>query len=118
MIVSTMRNGNTLITSGDDQVELTKDEVETVVKVATGMITVKYQIHVDDYHSRGEVDLPSWAEAEPQTAVALYFFGTTRLTGTIHAEVVADAPTQAETPLLNRFGQKIDADGELLTIED
>jgi hypothetical protein len=38
-------------------------------------ITVQYQIHADDQHSRGEIQLPGWAAGDPQMAVALYFFG-------------------------------------------
>lgn len=38
-------------------------------------IRVRYEIHADDQHSRGEIDLPSWCSGDPRTAVALYFFG-------------------------------------------
>jgi hypothetical protein len=38
-------------------------------------VTISYQIHADDSHSRGTIELPSWAAGDPQMAVALHFFG-------------------------------------------
>lgn len=37
--------------------------------------TISYEIHADDFHSRGLVTLPAWCSGDPTMAVALYFFG-------------------------------------------
>jgi hypothetical protein len=54
-------------------------------------ITVQYQIHADDQHSRGEIQLPRGAAGDPQMAVALYFFGERTSVGFVtKAEIVPE----------------------------
>lgn len=75
-------------------------------------IRVRYEIHADDQHSRGEIDLPSWCSGDPRTAVALHFFGYGDARQFVtRAEVVNE-------PLRNRWDQEVDADGELLDTND
>jgi hypothetical protein len=53
-------------------------------------VRIKYEIHVDDIHTRGEVDLPAWCIGDPRMAVALYFMGhSTSASFVTRAEVVA-----------------------------
>jgi len=58
---------------------------------------ISYEIHADDSHSRGEVDLPSWCAGDPHMAIALYFFGERTSVGFVtRAEVVATPNPEPE----------------------
>ena len=56
---------------------------------ATDTVRIRYEIHADDLHHRGEVDLPSWCSGDPRMAVALYSLGhSTSVSFVTRAEVV------------------------------
>lgn len=66
-------------------------------------IRVGYEVHADDWHSRGAVDLPSWCSGSPREAVSLYLFGSVlgNVQGVTGAEVLDEAiPLRAASRLL------------------
>lgn len=75
MLISQIRSGNTLITSGDESVELTPTEVDEAVATMSGTEKIAYEVHADDSHGRGTITVPSWCSGDPAMAVALYLFG-------------------------------------------
>lgn len=56
-------------------------------------VRIGYEIHADDWHSRGAVDLPTWCSGSPAEAVSLYLFGC--VVGAVHG--VTDAEVLDES---------------------
>lgn len=69
--------------------ERLRDAEEYVAPEPVDTVKIRFEIHADDMHNRGEVELPAWTSGDPRMAVALYFLGhSTSVSFVTRAEVV------------------------------